>query len=85
MRYKQQQPTDHPIFRSFAQNMRFKIHNSAIPVTLQRCTSWFLILKDLITDLGISENRVLKQSFEPKGQKVAGGWRKLHDEQLNDF
>jgi len=28
---------------------------------------------------------VLKKSFEPKGQKVTGGWRKLHDEQLHDF
>jgi hypothetical protein len=28
------------------------------------------------------ENRVLRRIFGPKRDEVAGGWRKLHNEQL---
>jgi hypothetical protein len=30
-------------------------------------------------------NRVLRRIFGPKGDDVAGGWRKLHKEELRDF
>ena len=30
------------------------------------------------------ENRVLRRIFGPKGDDVAGEWRKLHNEELND-
>jgi hypothetical protein len=33
----------------------------------------------------VFENRVLKRIFGPKRDKVTGGWRKLHEEVLNDF
>jgi hypothetical protein len=30
----------------------------------------------------VSENRVLGRIFGPKREEVAGGWRKLHNEEL---
>jgi hypothetical protein len=31
------------------------------------------------------ENRVLRRIFGPKREKVAGGWRRLHNEELHDL
>ena len=31
------------------------------------------------------ENRVLRKIFRPKTEKVTGGWRELHNEELNDL
>ena len=36
------------------------------------------------TRLLVFENRVLRRIFGPKGDDVAGEWRKLHNEELND-
>ena len=33
--------------------------------------------------LRVFENRVLRKIFGPKRNKVTGGWRKLHNEELN--
>jgi hypothetical protein len=33
----------------------------------------------------LSENRVLRRIFEPKTEEVAGGWRRLHNEELHNF
>jgi hypothetical protein len=33
----------------------------------------------------VFENRVLRRIFALKRDKVTGGWRKLHDEELRDF
>ena len=35
--------------------------------------------------LRVLENRPLKRIFEPKRDEVAGEWRKLHNEELNDL
>jgi hypothetical protein len=32
--------------------------------------------------LRVFENRVLRSIFGPKGEEVAGGWRRLHNEEL---
>jgi hypothetical protein len=32
----------------------------------------------------VSENRVLRRIFEPKRVEVAGGWRRLHNEELHN-
>jgi CRISPR/Cas system-associated protein Cas7 (RAMP superfamily) len=32
---------------------------------------------------GVFENRVLRRIFGPKRDKVTGGWRKLHNEELH--
>jgi hypothetical protein len=34
--------------------------------------------------LRVCENRVLRRIFVPKRDEVAGEWRKLHNEELND-
>jgi hypothetical protein len=33
----------------------------------------------------VFENRVLRRIFEPKRDKMIGGWRKLHSEELCDL
>jgi hypothetical protein len=33
----------------------------------------------------VSENRVLRRIFEPKREEVAGGWRRLHNEELHNL
>jgi len=35
--------------------------------------------------LRVFENRVLRRIFEPKRNEVAGEWRKLYNEELNDL
>jgi hypothetical protein len=35
--------------------------------------------------LRVFENRVLRRLFGPKRDEVTGGWRKLHNEDLNDL
>jgi hypothetical protein len=35
--------------------------------------------------LKVSENRVLRRLFGPKRNKVTEEWRKVHNEELNDF
>jgi hypothetical protein len=33
----------------------------------------------------VSENRVLRGIFGPKREEVAGGWRRLHNEELQNL
>jgi hypothetical protein len=33
----------------------------------------------------VSENRVLRGIFGPKREEVAGGWRRLHNEELHNL
>jgi hypothetical protein len=33
----------------------------------------------------VFENRVLRRVFGPRRDEVTGGWRKLHNEELNDL
>jgi len=35
--------------------------------------------------LRVFENRVLSRIFGTKGEKVTGGWRKIHNKELNDL
>jgi hypothetical protein len=35
--------------------------------------------------LAISENRLLRRTFGPKREEVAGGWRRLHNEELHNL
>jgi hypothetical protein len=37
-----------------------------------------------ICRLGVFESRMLKRLFGPKRNKMAGGWRELHDEELRN-
>jgi hypothetical protein len=35
--------------------------------------------------LRMFENRALRRIFGPKGEKVLGDWRRLHNEELHNF
>jgi hypothetical protein len=51
---------------------------------LYGCETWSLILREE-RSLRVYENRVLRRIYGPKGDKVTGEWRNLHDEKLNDM
>jgi hypothetical protein len=53
-------------------------------VILYRCEIWSLTLREE-PRLRVFENRVLRRIFELKRVEVAGGWRKLHNEELHDL
>jgi hypothetical protein len=53
-------------------------------VVLYRCETWSLTVREE-HKLGVFENRVLRRIFEPKGDGVKGGWRKLHNEELHNL
>jgi hypothetical protein len=52
-------------------------------VVLYGCETWSLTIREEHR-LRLFENRVLK-IFKPKGDKVMGGWRKLHNEELHNL
>jgi hypothetical protein len=51
---------------------------------LHGCETWSLKLREE-QKLKVFENRVLKRIFGPKKEKVAGGWRRLHNEELHNL
>ena len=55
-----------------------------MPVVLYGCETWSLTLREE-RRLRIFENRVLRRTFGSKRDEVTGGWRKLHNEELNDL
>jgi hypothetical protein len=55
-----------------------------LPVVLYGCETWSLPLKEEHR-LRVFENRVLRRIFRLKRDKVTGGWRKLHNEELRDL
>jgi hypothetical protein len=55
-----------------------------LPVILYGCKTWSLILREKHR-LRMFENRVLGKICGPKRYEVAGGWRKLHNEELRDL
>ena len=55
-----------------------------LPVVLYGCETWSLTLREECR-LRVFEKRVLSRIFGPKRDEVAGEWRKLTTEQLNDL
>jgi hypothetical protein len=55
-----------------------------LPVVLYGCETWSLTLREEHR-LGVFENRGLRRIFGPKRDKVTGGWRELHYEELHDL
>jgi hypothetical protein len=55
-----------------------------LPVVLYGCEAWSLTLKDEHR-LRMSGNTVRRNIFGPKRDEVTGGWRKLHNQELNDL
>ena len=67
------------------QNIEIKINRTTVLlVVLCGCKTWSLILR-VERKLRVLENRVLRRIFGPKRDEVTGGWRKLHNEELNDL
>jgi hypothetical protein len=55
-----------------------------LPVVLYWCETWSLTLREEHR-LRVFENRVLRRIHGPKRDEVAGGWRKLHNEELHNL
>jgi hypothetical protein len=56
--------------------------------SVERSTGATLLLLYLLREehrLRVSENRVLRGIFGPKREKVAGGWRRMHYEELHNL
>ena len=67
-----------------SKDIKIKIYRTIILlVVLYGCETWLLTLREK-RRLRVFESRVLRRIFGPKS-KVAGEWRKLHNEELNDL
>jgi hypothetical protein len=55
-----------------------------LPVVLYGCETWSLTVREEYK-LRVFEIRVLRRIFGPKRDRVTGGWRKLHDEELHNL
>ena len=67
-----------PRARLLSKNLKIKIYRTIIlPVVLYGCETWSLTLREE-RKLRVFENMVLRD-------EVTGEWRRLHNEELNDF
>jgi hypothetical protein len=65
-------------------NLKIKIYKTIIfPVVLYGCETWSLTFREEHR-LTVFENRLLRKIFGQKRIKVAGGLRKMHNEELRD-
>jgi hypothetical protein len=64
--------------------IHFIVHYILQPVVLYGCETWSLTLREE-QGLKVFENRVLRRIYGPKGEEVAGGWRRLHNEKLHNL
>jgi hypothetical protein len=55
-----------------------------LPVVLYGCETWSLTLREEHR-LRVFENGVLRRIFGPKRDEATGGWRKLHNKELNNI
>jgi hypothetical protein len=79
------QPQNLSSSRLLSKNVKIIIYKTIIfPVVLYWCETWPLTLREE-DRLRVFENRVLRKIFEPKGDEVIGGWRKLHNEELHNL
>jgi hypothetical protein len=58
--------------------------NIILPVVLYGYETLSLTLREEHR-LRVFENRVLRRIFGPKRGELTGGWRKLHNEELNNL
>ena len=58
---------------------KIKIHRTVILPVLYGCEAWSLTLREE-HKLRVFENRVLRNIFGPKRDKVTGEWSRLHNE-----
>jgi hypothetical protein len=73
------------VFCLLSQNWKIKIFETILlPVVLYGCKTWSLTLRDQHR-LRLFKNRALRKIFGPKREEVAGGWRRLHNEELHNL
>jgi hypothetical protein len=71
--------------RLLSKNTKIGVHRTInLPAVLYGCETWSLTLREE-QRLRVFENRVLRRIFGPKRDEVAGEWRRLHKEELNDL
>jgi len=71
--------------RLLSKNLKIKIYRTIIlPVVLYGCETWSLTLQ-VERKLKAFEYMVLRRIFGPRRDKVTGGWRRSHNEELNDL
>jgi len=69
---------------SLSRNIKINIYrNIILPFISNGCETLSLTLREE-RRMRMFENRVLRRIFGPKGDEVAGEWRKLHNEELNN-
>jgi len=68
--------------RLLSKNLKIKIY--ILPVVLYGCKTWLLTLREE-SKLRVFENKVLRRIFGPRRDEVAGDWRRMHSEELNDL
>jgi hypothetical protein len=65
--------------------LKIKVYKTIIlHVALYRCKTWSLTVWEGHR-LRVYENRVLSKIFGSKQEEVAGGWRRLHNEDLHNL
>jgi hypothetical protein len=47
--------------------------------------SMSFLTKSVFCRTRVTENGVLRRIFDPKAEKVGGGWRRLHNEELHNL
>jgi hypothetical protein len=72
------------IFRYRLSPETFGYNVVILPVVLYGCETWSCTLKEEHR-LRVFVNRVLSRIFGPKREKGAGGWRRLHNEELHNL
>jgi hypothetical protein len=71
--------------RLLSEKLEIKIYKTIILVVVwYGCETWSLRLRDE-DGLRVSENRVQRRIFGPKKEEVAGGWRRLYNEELHNL
>ena len=71
--------------RFLSKHFKIKVYRTIIlPVILYRCETWSLTRREE-RKLRVYENRVLRRIFGPRRDEETGEWRRLHNEELNDF
>jgi hypothetical protein len=68
-----------------SKNLKIKIYKTKVlPVTLYGCQTMSLTLGEQHT-FRVFQNRMLRGILGPKREEVAGGWRRLHNEEFHNL
>jgi hypothetical protein len=72
------------VFLSVKKSKNENIQDIMLPVVLYGCETWSLTVREEHR-LRVFENKMLRRIFGPKRNQVMRGWRKLHNEDLQDL